>query len=92
MKKFILLISIILVYSGSQAQVFSLKSIPANRFILRKEGGLLINIDIRNSMPMAMLMSVKFVLYGKNMDALVNTDLEQFSNGLLYDTIEFKNN
>jgi len=92
MKKFILLISIILVYSGSQAQVFSLKSIPANRIIPRKEGGSLINIDIRNSMPMSMLMSVKFVLYGKNMDALVNTDLEQFSNGLLYDTIEFKNN
>jgi len=63
MKKFILLISIILVYSGSQAQVFSLKNIPANRIIPRKEGGSLINIDIRNSMPMSMLMSVKFVLY-----------------------------
>jgi hypothetical protein len=93
MKKFILLISIILVYSGSQAQVvFSLKNIPANKIIPRKEGGSLINIDIRNSMPMAMVMTVKYVLYGKNMDALVNTDLEQFSNGLLYDTIQFGNN
>jgi hypothetical protein len=43
-------------------------------------------------MPMGHTMSVKFSLTGKNMDAMVNTDLEQFSNGLLYDTIQFPNN
>jgi hypothetical protein len=92
MKKYLLLVTFVLVYAVSHSQVFSLKSIPASKVIVRKEGGSLVNIDIRNSMPMAMIMSVKFSLYGKNMDAIVNSDLEQFSNGLLYDTIQFGNN
>lgn len=92
MKKVLFSLFSFLVFFENQAQVFSLKSMPASGVIFRKEGGNAVTIDIRNSMPMNMLMSVKFELKGKNAGAMVNTDLEQFSNGLLFDTIQFGNN
>ena len=47
MKKYLLLVTFVLVYAVSHSQVFSLKSIPASKVIVRKEGGSLVNIDIR---------------------------------------------
>lgn len=92
MKKVLFSLFSFLVFFENQAQVFSLKSMPASGVIFRKEGGNAVTIDIRNTMPMSHSMSVKFELKGKNAGAMVNTDLEQFSNGLLFDTIQFGNN
>lgn len=92
MKKFLFILTSVCTFLEVQSQVFNLKSLPGSGVIFRKEGGSQINIDIRNSMPMNHTMGVKFELKGKNPDAMVNIDLEQFSNGLLYDTIQFFNN
>lgn len=92
MKKVLFILACIFINLEGQAQVFSLDNMPASGVILRKEGGSTINIDIKNTMAMGHTMSVKFSLTGKNMNAMVNTDLEQFSNSLLYDTIQFPNN
>lgn len=91
MRKVFTLLAVLSVLSAS-AQVFSLKNMPSSGYIFRKEGGSQIYIDIRNSMPMSSTMSVRYKLVGKNADAVVNTDLEAFSNGLLTDLIDFTNN
>jgi hypothetical protein len=91
MKKVLFFLSFFLINLENQAQVFTLKSLPASGIINRKEGGSQINIDIRNSMPMNHSMVVKFKFDGKNANAEVSTDLEQLSHNLLSDTIQFGN-
>jgi Secretion system C-terminal sorting domain len=92
MKKILFVLLCFTAFFEAQAQVFNLKSLPSSGVIFRKEGWSQVNIDIRNSMPMGSTLAVKYEIRGKNPDAMVNTDLESFSNGLLYDTIQFNNN